>query len=267
MIETSISEETPVKAAPVVPQSVNSVEPTIPQKNPPNMGVIIIIVLLIMVIVGVAAYFLGVQQTMNGRSILPIETIPNNQTICTLEAKICPDGSSVGRVGPNCEFAECPTENDKDNSTQSATQSSNQLPNECSNPAMGVSLLTPEDWSCTSETYSSTDGGLTISSDLFVIEISNLGRGPYCVNDPSVVTYDENCVVTPFFSNDTISLSMYSMNDVNHEIFGSIQSSIKNDQMANRWISVMYKHMDEDNLSADEKQQLMSVLETIKVTK
>lgn len=28
---------------------------------------------------------------------------------CTLEAKQCPDGSSVGRTGPNCEFAACPT--------------------------------------------------------------------------------------------------------------------------------------------------------------
>ncbi|MBI5405899.1 hypothetical protein HY972_02590 [Candidatus Kaiserbacteria bacterium] len=28
---------------------------------------------------------------------------------CTQEAKICPDGSSVGRTGPNCEFAPCPT--------------------------------------------------------------------------------------------------------------------------------------------------------------
>lgn len=28
---------------------------------------------------------------------------------CTMEAKICPDGSSVGRSGPNCEFAPCPT--------------------------------------------------------------------------------------------------------------------------------------------------------------
>ena len=26
---------------------------------------------------------------------------------CTTEAKICPDGSSVGRTGPNCEFASC----------------------------------------------------------------------------------------------------------------------------------------------------------------
>lgn len=27
---------------------------------------------------------------------------------CTEEAKICPDGSAVGRTGPDCEFSECP---------------------------------------------------------------------------------------------------------------------------------------------------------------
>ncbi|MDA8611377.1 hypothetical protein N9L18_00740 [Candidatus Pacebacteria bacterium] len=27
---------------------------------------------------------------------------------CTMEAKICPDGSAVGREGPDCEFAACP---------------------------------------------------------------------------------------------------------------------------------------------------------------
>ena len=27
---------------------------------------------------------------------------------CTQEAKVCPDGTSVGRSGPNCDFAECP---------------------------------------------------------------------------------------------------------------------------------------------------------------
>ncbi|MFA6254333.1 MAG: hypothetical protein WC640_03780 [Candidatus Paceibacterota bacterium] len=31
-----------------------------------------------------------------------------NQVACTQEAKVCPDGSSVGRQGPNCEFAACP---------------------------------------------------------------------------------------------------------------------------------------------------------------
>ena len=32
----------------------------------------------------------------------------NEQVGCTMEAKICPDGSAVGRTGPNCEFASCP---------------------------------------------------------------------------------------------------------------------------------------------------------------
>jgi hypothetical protein len=27
---------------------------------------------------------------------------------CTMEAKLCPDGSYVGRTGPNCEFSACP---------------------------------------------------------------------------------------------------------------------------------------------------------------
>jgi len=29
---------------------------------------------------------------------------------CTQEAKLCSDGSAVGRTGPNCEFATCPEE-------------------------------------------------------------------------------------------------------------------------------------------------------------
>lgn len=29
---------------------------------------------------------------------------------CTMEAKLCPDGSYVSRTGPNCEFAPCPAE-------------------------------------------------------------------------------------------------------------------------------------------------------------
>lgn len=28
--------------------------------------------------------------------------------VCTMDAKLCPDGSSVGRIGPDCEFAACP---------------------------------------------------------------------------------------------------------------------------------------------------------------
>jgi hypothetical protein len=37
---------------------------------------------------------------------LPKEEAKN--VVCTMEAKVCPDGSAVGRTGPNCEFAPCP---------------------------------------------------------------------------------------------------------------------------------------------------------------
>ncbi|MFA5184077.1 MAG: hypothetical protein WC456_00965 [Patescibacteria group bacterium] len=33
---------------------------------------------------------------------------PSQAIACTLEAKICPDGSAVGRSGPDCQFAACP---------------------------------------------------------------------------------------------------------------------------------------------------------------
>ncbi|TNE27547.1 MAG: hypothetical protein EP349_09065 [Alphaproteobacteria bacterium] len=41
----------------------------------------------------------GVPQTAQAESVM-----------CTMDAKLCPDGSSVGRTGPNCEFAPCPGE-------------------------------------------------------------------------------------------------------------------------------------------------------------
>ena len=44
-------------------------------------------------------------------SITPSQTESTDRKIfCTQEAKQCPDGSYVGRTGPKCEFAACPTE-------------------------------------------------------------------------------------------------------------------------------------------------------------
>ncbi len=42
--------------------------------------------------------------------------------VCTQEAKICPDGSAVGRSGPQCEFALCPTTSVKDIKDTNNTQ-------------------------------------------------------------------------------------------------------------------------------------------------
>ncbi|MEX1052666.1 MAG: hypothetical protein WEC80_02355 [Patescibacteria group bacterium] len=36
------------------------------------------------------------------------KVVDENTVFCTQEAKLCPDGSYVGREGPNCEFTQCP---------------------------------------------------------------------------------------------------------------------------------------------------------------
>ncbi len=48
-----------------------------------------------------------------------------NAVACTQEAKLCPDGSAVGRTGPNCEFAECPGTNGNANSSLNENSSTN----------------------------------------------------------------------------------------------------------------------------------------------
>lgn len=43
----------------------------------------------------------------------PVQVTPGQLTepkACTMEAKLCPDGSYVSRTGPNCEFTKCPGE-------------------------------------------------------------------------------------------------------------------------------------------------------------
>jgi hypothetical protein len=64
---------------------------------------IIVLVLLVLVLLGGAFYFL---RTLPDQAIIPVA---NDPVACTQEAKLCPDGSSVGRTGANCAFAECPT--------------------------------------------------------------------------------------------------------------------------------------------------------------
>lgn len=74
---------------------------------PTSLGVIILI--LIAVIIAGAFYFFGQKDNPFSTPISsPIAPVKNDSKACTEEAKICPDGSAVGRTGPNCEFAACP---------------------------------------------------------------------------------------------------------------------------------------------------------------
>ena len=95
-------------AAPV-PVTVPPVETPIQQPLNNSTGspkrnslMLVAIILVVVALLATIAYVFGMQ--FFGKSVLP--TSPQ---ACTTEAKICPDGSSVGREGPNCDFAACPT--------------------------------------------------------------------------------------------------------------------------------------------------------------
>ena len=61
--------------------------------------------LALLVIVG--AFFGGVYFGTRHDEIRSL--FPQKEGIaCTADAKECPDGSYVGRTGPNCKFAACP---------------------------------------------------------------------------------------------------------------------------------------------------------------
>lgn len=58
--------------------------------------------LLLLFVLGVLWYL-----SKNTNQDMPGDKI-NEGIACTMEAKMCPDGSYVGRSGPNCEFSPCP---------------------------------------------------------------------------------------------------------------------------------------------------------------
>jgi uncharacterized protein len=65
---------------------------TCPQYSPPAPG-----------------FCLGGNIIDGGKNDCGCQLPPKCETVaCTEEAKLCSDGSAVGRVGPNCEFAPCP---------------------------------------------------------------------------------------------------------------------------------------------------------------
>ncbi|MFA6383427.1 MAG: Gmad2 immunoglobulin-like domain-containing protein [Parcubacteria group bacterium] len=66
-----------------------------------GLAVVIIAALL-------AGFFVWYSQKNYVINYVPVSPPEKIQRACTEEAKICPDGSAVGRTGLNCEFASCP---------------------------------------------------------------------------------------------------------------------------------------------------------------
>jgi len=61
--------------------------------------------LLIAVAIGIYWWQRG-----DARLVQPPSNKDQEPVYCTQDAKLCPDGSYVSRMGPSCEFAACPGE-------------------------------------------------------------------------------------------------------------------------------------------------------------
>jgi len=59
----------------------------------------ILLGIIFLLLISIGGFYLGEQFKSRSR-----------KEVCTQEAKLCPDGSSVSRTGPNCEFAPCQSE-------------------------------------------------------------------------------------------------------------------------------------------------------------
>lgn len=98
-----------------------------------QIGVWIIVGILVMTVVGGAYYFTQVKPQSGNQA-------------CTQEAKVCPDGSTVGRVGLTCEFAKCPGKGKDDRQVciQVITSAKNFITGECKEFPTPCDV--PEEW-------------------------------------------------------------------------------------------------------------------------
>jgi len=68
--------------------------------------------LFLLMVVGVVSFYLGRNRMLSLHQSKPLSSDLNkigSGEPCNMDTRVCPDGSSIGRVGPNCDFAKCPS--------------------------------------------------------------------------------------------------------------------------------------------------------------
>ena len=75
------------------------------------------LIVLLTSVLGLAGFLY--RASLEGRYTAPFPE--RSPVACTQEAKICPDGTAVGRTGSNCEFTPCPVQNSATSSPSATT--------------------------------------------------------------------------------------------------------------------------------------------------
>ncbi len=80
-----------------------------------------LLIVIILALVGALGYIVY-DKVLYGPSTPPtvivVSPTSTEPVACTMDAKVCPDGSYVGRTGPSCEFEACPMSSGGENKIQ-----------------------------------------------------------------------------------------------------------------------------------------------------
>lgn len=101
-------------------------------------------------------------------------TKENEPVFCTQEAKLCPDGSYVGRTGPRCEFAACSGEAINSGITGSVLLG----------PTCPVERI-PPDPRCADKPFETAFAVTTLDGSRVIKELSSDSDGKFKVSIPS----------------------------------------------------------------------------------
>lgn len=120
----------------------------------------------------------------------------------------------------------------------------------CNNSDLKLTLKIPKDWTCDSK-----QSFITLKSDIFTINISNLGRGGPCGNGP-----EAKCTTSDFYKNDIVTVNRYDTdnNESGKAFFGFTANK--------NWIDITYTEIANRELTEEEKTELFKILDSIEIT-
>lgn len=157
---------------------------------------------LVIAAVLITAAYLRIQQMIAGKTDGNANTLVNGA--CTEEAKLCPDGTSVGRAPPQCDFAPCPgpaAANSNVNTNTNTTANSN-IPTDAKttyvDTEFNFSLHYPSTWTKTQSSsgsgedrivnYSFTDGTNGVTLMIATAALESIVRDSFSVSTEAAVT-------------------------------------------------------------------------------